>query len=250
MLSRRYLSSVQGLASPTFWRFFLSLHTQPVVAIDAALKAAKTTFLRDENSRANTTFMSSKRTLLSRMSKITPKFWPAVTHTVRFDLSDFNITKAMEFRFINPIWAWIMTARGLNPNDLVWTPHQQVDPVSGERLYGGGVQYGRTFETACQSCPLGTYPMALSLHWDGTNAHGMYATPIAIGVANTNGQGAKSHTCIAYMPTFSQGRQFDLTEKARDIRHYIRQTCIAAILGVLEEGARRGVRCSLIVSGL
>lgn len=88
--------------------------------------------------------------------------------------------------------------------------------------------------------------VSVSLHWDGTNANGMYCTPIAIAVANINSASASTRTCIGYMPTLSgMGRRFTSTKKARDIRHYIRQKCIGSILSVLEEGARRGVRCTL-----
>ena len=186
------------------------------------------------------------------MKKISPQFWPTVTHTVRFDLKDFDLSNKVVFRFINPIWGWIIAAQSLHPKDLLWKPYKQKDRVSGARLYGGGVQYGKVFETSCKSCPIGGYVMAISLHWDGTNANGMYSTPIAVGVANINSQSAASHTCIGYMPTLTgMGRAFETTKKASEVKQYIRQQCIAAILRVLDEGARRGVRCTLpTVEGL
>ena len=248
----RYLNKVQGVASPQFWSFFLSLHTQSAVAIDAALSAAKKTFLDgDENRSANTGFVASKRTLLSRMSKIVTKFWPAVTHTIRFSLASCGLShKKMVFRFIDPMWAWIMGARVMDPADILWEPRTQIDN-NGRRLYGGGVQYGKCFATAYQSCPAGTYPMGISLHWDGTNAHGVYSVPIAIGVANTNRETANSHTCIAYMPVLTgMGREFEASKKSTTVKHYIRQKCISAILTVLEQGAQQGVRCTLLIDGL
>ena len=248
----RYLAAVEGLASLKFWSFFLKLHTQSTVAIDAALSAAKTTFLiSDENERHNTPgFMSSKRTLLIRMSKIHVSFWPGVTHTKRFCLSDYDLPhKKFVFRFIDPMWAWIMGARAIDADELQWQPYTQTDS-NGHRLYGGGVQYGTCFHTAYQSCPAGTYPMGISLHWDGTNAHGVYSVPIAIGVANTNRQNANAHICIGYMPVLTgMGKTFDGSPKATTIRHYITQTCIGAILSVLEEGSIRGVRCRLTIDG-
>ena len=243
---------MRGVASPKFWSFFLSLHTQSAVAIDAALRAAKTTFLcGDENRSANAGFVSSKRVLLSRISKIVTKFWPTVTHTIRFTLAECGLPqKKMIFRFIDPIWAWIMGASEMDPADILWEPRTQIDN-NGTRLYGGGVQYGECFASAYRSCPAGTYPMGISLHWDGTNAHGVYSVPIAIGVANTNRETANSHTCIAYMPVLTgMGREFDASTKAAHVRHYIRQTCIAAVLSVLEGAARHGVRCTLSIDGL
>ena len=158
--------------------------------------------------------------------------------------------KKMIFRFIDPIWAWIMGASEMDPADILWEPRTQIDN-NGTRLYGGGVQYGECFASAYRSCPAGTYPMGISLHWDGTNAHGVYSVPIAIGVANTNRETANSHTCIAYMPVLTgMGREFDASTKAAHVRHYIRQTCIAAVLSVLEGAARHGVRCTLSIDGL
>ena len=221
------------------------MHTQAAVAIDAALHAAKLTFMRNDNKKT-TQFLSSKRLLLQRISKITP-FWNAVTHTVRFDLRDYGMpNKKIIFNFLNPIWAWLLAANKLDPDDLLWTPCKQIDRVSGERVYGGGIQFGKAFNAAYQSCPIGTFAMPFSLHWDGTNANGMYSTPIAIGVANTNRACADAHTCVGYMPKLTgMGKKFQSTNKARDIRHFIRQKCITAILSVLEEGGRRGVRCAL-----
>ena len=249
------MSAARGVASETFWTFFLSLHTQSAVAINAALRAAKLTFLQDENTSANTgvktTFLASKRTLLTRIKKITPQFWPGVTHTVRFDLAELDLpNKKFTFRFINPIWGWLMAVRRLDQQELVWTPTKQVDRVSRKRVYGGGVQYGESFTAAYNSCPVGTSPMGVSLHWDGTSAHGVHSTPIAVGVANVNGQTERSHTCIGYMPVLTgMGKQFQDSDKSTEVKHLIRQTCIAAILTILEEGAVRGVRCVLTVNG-
>ena len=240
-VSRSYLNRVKRVASDTFWTFFLGIHTQSMVAIDAALQSAKKTFLLKDRK-----FYGSKRGMLRTIRKL-PPFWNAVTHSVQFNLEQFGMPdQKMTFRFLNPIWAWLLAARRQNPESLLWNPYQQVDRASGERVYGGGVQYGNAFHTACQSCPIGTYPMGISLHWDGTNANGMYCTPIAIAVANINSASASTRTCIGYMPSLSgMGRRFSKTQKARDIRHYIRQKCIGSILSVLEEGARRGVRCIL-----
>ena len=148
------------------------------------------------------------------------------------------------------MWAWIVGAREMNPVDVLWEPRTQIDN-DGNRLYGGGVQYGKCFETAYQSCPAGTYSMGISLHWDGAHAKGVYAVPIAVGVANTNRETGNSHTCIGYMPVLTgMGREFDASKKAGQVKHYIRQKCIAAILSVLEEGAQRGVRCTCLVDGV
>ena len=191
-------------------------------------------------------FYSSKRLLTRKVNAIKQDFWSAVTHTVSFSLQQFNLDKTITFRFLNPIWAWLMAAQRFPPEDLQWLPYVQRHPVSGERLYGGGVQFGKAFSHAYKSCPRGTYPMLFNLHWDGTNAHGVWCTPIAVGNANINGQSTAAHVCIAYLPSLSgMGRQFTKTKLAKKVKHYILQKCIGEILSVLEEGASRGVRCTV-----
>ena len=63
--------------------------------------------------------------------------------------------------------------------------------------------------------------MLFNLHWDGTGARGLSATPIVVGVANFNGQDVDAHFCVAYMPTHS----LKLTSKeATSVKHYISKT--------------------------
>lgn len=241
VLSRSYLGALKHVASDKFWTFFLGIHTQSRVAIDAALQSAKKTFLIEDRK-----FFGTKRGVLGALRKL-PPFWNVVTHRMQFNLDEFGMPdKKITFRFLNPIWAWLLAARRQNPESLLWSPYKQINRFTGERVYGGGVQYGRAFNAACQSCPAGTYPMGIGLHWDGTNANGLGCTPIAIAVDNINSASASTRTCIGYMPSLTgMGKKFANTEKARTIKFHIRQKCIAAVLAVLEEGARRGVRCTL-----
>ena len=233
------------LCSQHFWTFFLQLHTQSAVNIDKALHAAKTTFMKHFPNAQLKLFPISQKKLLSRIGNLTP-FWPLVTHTTVFDLNDFGVNQTIRFKFIDLIWGWITAARRLPPTDMQWIPRMQKDKQSGERLYGGGVQYGDAFATAYLSCPAGAYPMCISLHWDGTNAHGLESTPIVVGVANVNGQSTDAQTCIAYMPVVSaMGKEFSNTKASTRVKHYIRQKCIGAILEVLERSAHYGVICYL-----
>ena len=240
-----YIKFVASVCSPAFWNFFLEMHEQSRAAIDAALLAAKKTFIKEENTMEWRGFVANKRALLARMGK-QPPFWRLVTHCVKIDLSQFDIDKEICFRFIDPLWGWIMAARRLPPEELHWIPVLQRSKHSGDRLYGAGVQYGKAFEMACSSCPAGTYPMCVNLHWDGAHAHGLQATPIAIGVANTNMQCAEAHYCLSYMPVVpGMGKSFYSTSKATLVKHFIRDECISAILKVLELAAGRGVTCRL-----
>lgn len=174
-----------------------------------------------------------------------------VMHRVNIDVSQVKLTKPLKsgtksvrFEFIDPLWAWVCTASDQNPNELHWKPaaQNQQNPV-----YGGGVQYGKSFLEACNSCPPGTYPMCVSLHWDGTSGGGIHADPICIAVANSNSCSAEAQCCIGYMPSVpDDGRPgFADHKDSTTMKFHIRQQCCLAILRVLEQGAVRGVRCRL-----
>ena len=237
----RYCEKMHELCSPCFWHFFLPMHTLSRTAIDTALKSAKTTFQVGDTSR----FPSNTRALYRRMSRI-ESFWTSVMHTTTVDLSQFNLPVAkssLNFEFLDPLWAWVAVACKQPAEEMQWVPQVLTcTEHPGHSFYGGGVQYGESFAEAFSQCPPGTYPMCVSLHWDGSHAHGVYATPICIGVANSNSLSSDTQCCIGYMPVVSDmGASFQ--GQATEINFYITQQCIAAILRVLETGARHGVRC-------
>ena len=153
-------------------------------AVDTALRAAKETFTVGAN------FPQSTRTLFTKIKNKVPPFWSKVTHRVTIDLTEFDVPRTkrkLEFEFIDPVWAWVMVAYEQPEQDMHWTPKRQsITGHDTHNYYGGGMQYGEAFAEAYRSCPAGTFPMCVSLHWDGTSAHGMSSTPICIGVNNTN----------------------------------------------------------------
>ena len=183
---------------------------------------------------------------MSRIAKL-KSFFHIISHSVTIDLSSFSLgsgTKEVKFRFVDPLWGWLMAARKQHPLDLHWEPVRQ-DPVNP--VYGGGVEYGKNFLEACSSCPPGSYPMCVSLHWDGTSGRGMSAAPIQIGVTNTNVLDLTAEFCIGYMPYIADfaSKPFRNTEKATDVKFYLRNRCAAAILHVLDTAAVSGVKCRL-----
>ena len=76
---------MKQVASDTFWTFFLGLHTQSMVAIDAALQSAKKTFLIQDRK-----FFGTKRGVLRALRKL-PPFWNGVTHRMQFNLEEFGM---------------------------------------------------------------------------------------------------------------------------------------------------------------
>ena len=216
------------------------MYNLPRKAIDTALSSAKDTFEVGEN------FPTSTRYLYAKVNNI-DSFWPRVMHTVEIDLTRFGLPpnkRTLTFDFIDPLWAWVTAACKQPAPEMQWEPKVIASATyPNHPCYGGGVQFGDSFAEAYRTCPAGTLPMCVALHWDGTNAHGLASTPICIGVCNTNSLSADTQYCIGYMPVLHDmgAARDDSTE----IKFYIYQKCITAILRVLENGAKQGVRCRL-----
>lgn len=232
-----------------FWDFFLEIHEFPVKVIDTCLHTAKKTFMKGRPSELKL-FPTSRRSLLNKIGHV-KKFWPKILHHVTIDLTAAGLakdlpsrTKSLAFKFVDPVWAWMMAAQEQDPLDMHWKPMGQnrANPV-----YGGGIQYGECFRQACVTCPDGAYPMCVTLHWDGTSGGGISSAPICIGVANTNSSSADTQFCIGYMPVAvdQQRPEFLKRPDATELKFYIRQECCRAILRVLESAAVTGVLCRL-----
>ena len=163
-------------------------------------------------------------------------------HVELIDLREFGVPYHLPFTFLDPAWAWIVAANKLPPEEINWIP-RVMNNASGERLYGAGVQYGEAFAQAFASCPATTFPMLYNVHWDGTAAHGLSATPVVVAVSNFNGQSTDAHTCIGYFPTVDE--KLFASSKATAVKFHIRQQCIGAVLAVLETYATTGIRCRM-----
>ena len=243
-LWQTYLKSIRALCHEDFWRVFLSMHKSSATQQDATLKAVKPLFVT--NTCDKKLFPSSRRALMQKIDTL-PDFWGNVLHTTRIDLRSFDLpsgTTSVVFKFINPLWAWLIAARQQDPSELHWRPVEE-----GRRcnVYGGGIQFGEFFRTACGAVPQSASVMAVQLHWDGTTARKLQACPICVGVGNTNRATSSAQFCVAYVPHVSdeKNRAWRESDKSTTVRHHIKQQSARAILAVLEEAAIRGVRCTL-----
>ena len=237
-----FLEKTRGLCTKDFWYIYLRLHTCSINAIDAALNAIKKLYVSDKKR-----FPISRRALLRMMAPL-ESFWTQVSHTYEVQLSQFKLpsgTKSVTFKFLDPVWGWIMAAREQHPAELHWKP---VSQVRGFEVYGGGIQYGKFFRQACESLPAGSYPMCIGLHWDGTEARGLGASPICVCVGNTNSCSRSTQFCIGYVPHVPDELQPEWKRQsiATTVKFFIRQKCSMAILRVMEECAKRGVTCRLL----
>ena len=123
-LWNRFVRRTHQACSAKFWEFFLSMHDQAAVAIDAALIAVKKTFMdRDKDLEAWKQFPPSRALLLQR---IDGQFWTHVRHTIRIDLQPLHLPEGsisfLEFTFVDPVFAWIIAARRQRADDMHWRP--------------------------------------------------------------------------------------------------------------------------------
>ena len=247
---KHYISSVYEKCSPTFWSFFLPMHSLPASTIDTALLAARSAF---NPPNALGRFPPTKRSLINwSIAKVDP-FWPKVMCTATIDLRAFDLPPRLQtltFRFVDPVWAWLQAATQQPAEEMNWIPKRKINPATPrDYYYGAGVEFGESFAEACRTCPSRTYPMLVGLHWDGAHAHGLNSSPICIRVGNTNSLSATTKYCIAYMPVLSDmGGAHAST--AVEIKFSMKQQCIGAILRVLESAARTGVRCNMPTNGI
>ena len=244
-----HLAACKNLCSDDFWRIFLPIHRSPRVHIDSTLTSVKKVFLQGGNREALKKFPMDMRQLRKKMSGLTP-FWSQVLHSHHIDLAEFandlpSGTKHITFRFVDPVWGWLMAARQQHPQELHWRPAAQ---PCGQKVYGGGIQFGEFFRHACSTIPAGSSPMCVGLHWDGTSARAVSSAPICVCVGNSNSCDKSTQFCVGYMPHIPDSKRPEWRKLAcaTKLKFYVRQQCAAAILRVLEEAAKRGVICRLI----
>lgn len=240
----KYLQSLAELCDKKFWKLFLAMHTLSGVAIDRALRVVKELYVTKQEHKQHP---STRRQLFDNIRQLRP-FWTHVSHTARIDVSHFNLpsgTTHIVFKFIDPIWGWLMAARCQHPLEMHWIPAAQ---RRGHEVYGGGIQFGKFFQHVCKSLPDGALPMCIGLHWDGTGARGISSSPISVCVGNTNSSKIDTQFCVGYMPHVPDERRPEWNKQscATEVKFYLRKKCAAAILKVLETGAARGVKCRLL----
>ena len=173
------------------------------------------------------------------------RFYPRVTRVVHVDLTQYGVPQPIRFTFIDPVFAWTLCAQKLVKlnHELHFKFKPLFHPTTGQRLFGASVVHGEIMRKACSNCPLGAGPALIGLSYDGGQASRRRSyTPIIVSVGNTDYCGLEACVCVAYMPKLPK----HVSKKHQnDALHKLTQTCIGAIVDVVESCGQNGFVCSL-----
>ena len=195
----------------------------------------------------------SRRGVDEAILKKLGSFHSRITRRVMIDLSHHQVpglVSPIAFTFIDPIFAWSVCAHKLSrTHDLHFEYHPLFHPTTGEQLYGASVAHGEIMRRACEKARHGSRresgPALIGVSFDSGQASRRRSyTPIIVSVGNTDYSGLNSCICIAYMPVLNLGSAVD-KPNAKDAIHELKQTCIGAILDVIEGCAKDGFTCLL-----
>lgn len=93
-------------------------------------------------------------------------------------------------------------ANKLDEADLRWEPRHLRTP-NGERLFGGGVEYGTWYSDAHSRTPAGGKPASIVLGWDGGTDGQQYSktssTPLILQVGNTSSSSTQNTMVLTYI---------------------------------------------------
>ena len=177
------------------------------------------------------------------------RFHPRVTRFINVDLTHYGLQKPIRFTFIDPVFAWTLCAQKLVTLDkqLHFKFKPLFHPTTGQRLFGASVAHGDIMRRACAKCPRGAGPALMGLSYDSGQASRRRSyTPVIVSVANTDYCGLEGCVCVGYIPALPR---YLLKKHVKEAYHELTQTCIGAILDVVESCGQHGFVCSLQKQG-
>jgi hypothetical protein len=180
-------------------------------------------------------------------------FLSHVMHEIEIDLSDYDLPgnpDNVQFRFVNPLWAWASAANDMinSGHKMHFEPQTMFHEQTNERLYGAGVATGDKLKFAASSTPRGGKPGLFGISLDGADAgvSNRSVYPLCVSVLNFDGADPKACAFVGFLPSVPvpasmkahPGSQFN--RKYLDDRAHIVQTCVGAVLDEIENVARDG----------
>ena len=154
---------------PHFWKVHETLRTQTATCRDTVLSVVKD--LIGERARGHR-WPRSSRSLRDRVLKFAGPFWDAVTTTHYIDMKKFGlpgVPDTLKFSLIDPVYMWITRCNALHDAGipLQWDAAHLHHPVTGEEVFGAGIQYSAFLRKAQYDIGRSGRVAAFNVNWDG-----------------------------------------------------------------------------------
>ena len=110
------------------------------------LKTARENLKYDQHKKKQ--FDPSVRLIREKMLRVTGDFKAHVMHEITIDLRKFDLPfgdmDEVKFRFVNPLWAWVIAANKMvsSGHRMYFEPKTMFHESTNQRIYGAGVSYG------------------------------------------------------------------------------------------------------------
>ena len=249
-----YCVSLRDLYSDEFWSVFGSVYNLRAGVIDRVLSTTKRVFVYKEAKRR---YPASVRKIREDTLKYCGDFCAHVMHEVTICLRRFFLpgnVQQLKFKFINPLWAWVEAANEMlrQGHTMHFDPLVMSHETTGQRLYGAGVQFGDVLKFAASKTPRGGKAALFGISFDGgdsgVSTRSVY--PICVSALNFNGTDPLQCGLCGFVPIIPVPKSFKdgsdkLNQIFQDARAHVLQTCVGAILDVLEGVARGGFTARL-----
>ena len=237
---QQYVERAHTCCSNGFWKLWSTLLHQTVACRDSVMHVVKDLVTHDA-----AFWPRSTRTLRLKVGRNAGIFWDHVVQTHTISLEQFQLPglKSVQFSFVDPIFVWIQRCNDLyNAKiQLKWDPVSLLHPVSGEEMFGAGIECGLLLREATATTPANGKAALFNLSWDGggTGYVGRSACPICIQVMNVNSLTPKAVGLLGYLPYVEVDKKIKGFDKAKK---HVLQTCISLILEAIEGKANFGFR--------
>ena len=187
-----YVQQVYELCDPEFWHIYDAVRKQYNTTVEKVLKRVLSLVTKKQCRSSKSRKWPTSNPILNRLvQKKCGDFTDFILRTTTIDLSHFRlpgVTK-IQFMYVDPIYVWIQQCNEMHDNNhkLVWRPQVMKHPVTGETVYGAGVQFGLLLQTATENIPADGHIALINLSWDGGESHhkNRSASPICVQVSIT-----------------------------------------------------------------
>ena len=234
-----YCQVIRDQFSDEFWRVFNAVYQERVVIIDRVLKTTRQTFIHDEKLKRR--FPTSIRELQKQTRRAAGDFPAHVMHEIEVDLTSFalpGIVKPfVKFHFVNPLWVWIQAANDMVAagETMLFKPKVMLN-MTGQRLYGAGLQFGDALKWACARTPRGRKAALFGISFDGgdSGVSNRSVYPVCVSTLNFNGADPRQCGLVGFLPNIEVPASTKDSETFRHARAHVLQECIGAVLDELE----------------